>query len=363
MNQVRARRLRRALMVGLGACALAATAAGCGDSGSGGGTATSGGGTTAAEQPAKVAFFGLAAENAYTQYMYRAAQEEAKRANVSLDFFDGRFEGATQYKQMQDAITSGRYQGFIVMPNDQSGVVPVVQQAIARGIKVAALQFPIGADPKDAAPQVEGVSTSVIEDVVTGARVTAEGINAMCVDRDPCKVGILWGSRRVTWDGPAKRPTLVETLDPNVKIVAEADGGFLQAPGQSATADMLQANPDIDVIATPSGDQMTLGAERAIASAGKRIGLADRPEGDVAIIGYGASEAGVERVRDGGWYQTYALVPQTMARKALELLSEAIRGRAVESDGLVQTEISPIGDNVTLETLKENPSFRAEWVG
>ncbi|MGH2945019.1 MAG: sugar ABC transporter substrate-binding protein [Solirubrobacteraceae bacterium] len=362
-KRANARRFKR-LSAALAVAMLAAAAAGCGSDNGGAASSSDGGSAPVAQdETVRIGFFGLAAENAYTQFMYQAAEEEAAAVNAELEFFDGKFEGPAQTNQMQDAITSGQFDGFIVMPNDQTGIVPVVEQALAEGIEVAALQFPVGPDPTQAAPQVEGLTTSVIEDVVAGARITAEGINAMCEGRDPCKTGILWGSRKVTWDGPAKRPHLMESLDPNVEIVAEADGGFLQGPGQKATSDMLQAHPDLDVLATPSGDQMTLGGERALAAKNKQIGLADRPDDAVAIVGYGASKAGVERVRSGTWYQTYALVPQTMAREALSILVGAVRGQEVKSDGLVQTEISPAGDNITRDVLEEHPDFEAEWEG
>lgn len=357
------RRLGRAAGV-VAVSALLVAAAGCGSDNGGGATASGGSTTKSADnKPVKIAFFGLAAENAYTQAMYQAAESKVKELGGSIKFFDGKFDGATQITQMQDAITSGQYDAFMVMPNDQAGAVPVTKQAIAAGIKVAALQFPIGPDPTNAKPQVEGVTTSVIEDVVRGAEVTAESINAMCVDRDPCETAILWGSRKVSWDGAAKRKPLMDKLDPNVKIVAEADGGFLQEPGEKATADIIQAHPGLDVLATPSGDQMTLGGERALKAAGKKIGLADRGKDDVAIVGYGAAKSGVQRVADGLWYSTYALVPATMAIKATELLVAGARGEPVESDGLVQTEISPVGDNITKDVLSQHSDWKAEWEG
>jgi ribose transport system substrate-binding protein len=339
--------------------AFALTTLGCGDDDSGAG---SGGGSE--EETVQIAFFGLAAENAYTQYMFRAAEEEAKKLNAELQFFDGKFEGPAQVTQMQDAITSGRYQGFIVMPNDQAGIVPVVEQAVAEDIKVAALQFPIGSDPTEEEPEVKGVSTQVIEDVVRGAEITAEGINAMCEGRDPCEVGVLWGARTVTWEAAKEKP-LEQALDPNVEIVAEADAGFLQGPGQQATADMLEAHPDLDVLATPSGDQMTTGGQRAIEAENLPIGRGDRPDDAIAIVGYGASETAVKRVRDKEWYHTYALVPQTMSREALRILVNDIRGTPPKSDqrGIVQTEISPVGDSITLKVLEENPEWKAEWEG
>jgi ribose transport system substrate-binding protein len=349
----------------LGSLMVAAmlTIAACGsdDSSSGSGGSTTGGGSS--DKKAKIAFFGLSAENAYTKYMYDAAKAAGGENNAEVVFFDGKFEGPAQIAQVQDAITSGQYDGMIVMPNDTTGMVPATKQAIAKGIKVAALQFPIGPSPTDPKPQVDGLTTSVIEDVVSGANITAKSINDMCKDRDPCEVGLLWGSRKLPWDGAAKRPEMLKTLDPNVKIVAEADANFLQPDGEKATADMLQAHASLDVLATPSGDQMTLGGERAIVAAGKKTGLADRPEDAIAIVGYGASKAGVEKVGSGDWYSTYALVPESMSKTATEYLLNGIRGQPVKSNGIGQVEISPIGDNITAEILERNPDFQAEWEG
>jgi ribose transport system substrate-binding protein len=340
------------------------TIAACGDDDSSSSSGTSGGSDSAASgEKAKIAFFGLSAENAYSQYMYEAAKAAGEKDNAEVEFFDGKFEGPAQIAQVQDAITSGDFDGFIIMPNDTAGMVPVAKQAIDQGITVSALQFPIGPDPVDPKPQVEGLNSSVIEDVEAGARITAESINAMCVDRDPCEAGLLWGSRKLPWDGAAKRPVLMDALDDNVEIVAEADANFLQPDGEKATADMLQANPGLDVLATPSGDQMTLGGERAIKAAGKKTGLADRPDDAIAIVGYGAAGAGVEKVRNGDWYSTYALVPASMSEALLKYTLQGIRGEEVETDGIGQIEISPIGDNITKKILEENPDFKAEWEG
>jgi ABC-type sugar transport system substrate-binding protein len=155
----------------------------------------------------------------------------------------------------------------------------------------------------------------------------------------------------------------MDALDDNVEIVAEADANFLQPDGEKATADMLQANSGLDVLATPSGDQMTLGGERAIKAAGKKTGLADRPDDAIAIVGYGAAGAGVEKVRNGDWYSTYALVPASMSEALLKYTLQGIRGEEVETDGIGQIEISPIGDNITKKILEENPDFKAEWEG
>jgi ribose transport system substrate-binding protein len=339
----------------------------CGDDGGNDTTASGSGGSGTVSDEGEsfsLAYFGVSSENSYTQYMYKAAEQKAEEMGASIEFFDGKFDGATQLAQIQDATTSGRFDGFLVMPNDPSGIVPVVEQAIADSIKVAALQFPIGSDPIDPMPQVEGLTTSVIEDVIRGAEVTAEGVNAMCEGLDPCEVGLLWGAREIGWEAAKEKP-FEETIEPNVDVVAEADGGFLQGPGEKATAAFLQSHPDLDVLASPSGDQMILGGQRAIEAADIQVGIGGRPDDAIALIGYGASKAGVERIDGEQWYQSYVLVPESMGEKAVELLVDELNGETLDQAdrGIVQTEISPVGDNVTLEVLKEHPGFKGQWEG
>jgi ribose transport system substrate-binding protein len=283
-----------------------------------------------------------------------------KKHEGEISFFDGKFQGAPQYKQVQDAITSGRYNIFVVMPNDQAGIVPVIRQAISKGIKVGALQFPIGKDPTKATPQVPGVVSSVIEDVVKGAQITGDGIVKACGNKNPCKVGIIWGARTVTWEAAKQKPLLaILNKHKNIKVVGQADGGFLQGPGQKATDDFLQANPDLDVIATPSGDQMIRGAERAVTRAGKTYGLGAN---DVKLVGYGASIYAVKRVREGKWVHTYSLVPQTMSRILVQRLVDSLNGKKV-NPGTGQWDLNPIGAVVNTASLKRVPSFKGEWDG
>jgi ribose transport system substrate-binding protein len=311
-----------------------------------------------------LALFGLAAENSFTQSVYKAVQSKAEEMNASVQFFDGKFEGPLQVSQMQDAITSGKFDGFLVMPNDPAAAVAPAEQAIAKGIKTVALEFPIGTNPTDPKPQIEGLTATLIEDDITGAEVTAEAVNEMCKGIDPCKVGMLWGSRAAPWEAVKKQP-FEEGIEPNVEVVAEADAGFLQGPGEKATAAFIQSNPDMNVLATLGGDQMMIGGQRALEAAGKEIGIGDRPEGDVALIGFGASKDGVEAVENEEWYSTYVNVPETMGEKATELLIKELNGETLKENerSYFQTDLSPIGDNFNLKVHEEFPEFKAQWEG
>ena len=71
-------------------------------------------------------------------------------------FFDPNFDSAKQVSQIQDAITSGEYQAFIVQANDGNAVVPAIQEAIEDGITVVAEFTPVGTRYDTIEPQVAG---------------------------------------------------------------------------------------------------------------------------------------------------------------------------------------------------------------
>lgn len=362
---VQNRRKRIARMIAVAAAvALASTVVACGSDDSGGSSGDSGGETAASngggdqEKQIRVAFFGLAAVNVYTTTMFDAMKAEAEKLNATVEFFDGKFDGGVQTRQVQDATTSGRFDALIIMANDAVGIAPAAQQAIQAGLTVSALQYPIGPKAAEAQPQVEGIATQVIEDVIKGAEITADGVNTACKDRDPCKVMMLWGNRESASEA-AKVPVFEGALDPNVQLVNQSDTSFLRAEARKITADVLQANPDLDAVAS-TGDQMTYGAEESITKAGKTVGTG--PD-DVVLIGYGATTEGIDKIKEDAWLQSFTLLPQTMAVKALELTVQAARGEEIPENerGIEQSTLSPIGPNATKESLEKDPSFKGEY--
>ena len=305
-----------------------------------------------------MAFFGLAAVNVYTTTMFEAMEREAAKINAEVEFFDGEFDGGVQTRQVQDATTSGRFDALIIMANDAVGIEPAAAAAVKKGLTVSALQYPIGPEAAEAMPQVEGIATQVIEDVLTAAQITADGVNTACKDRDPCEVAMLWGNRESASEA-AKVPVFEGALNPNVKLVNQSDTSFLRAEARKIAADVLQANPGLDAVAS-TGDQMTYGAEEAITKAGKTVGTG--PD-DVVLIGYGATTEGIEKIKQGLWLQSFTLLPQTMASKALQLTVDAARGKEIpaEEQGIEQSTLSTIGPNATKESLEQDPDFKGEY--
>src|SRR5579871_2056053 len=71
-----------------------------------------------------IAFFGFAAANSFAQATWKGVQQMAKDCGASAKFFDPNFNAQTQVSQIQDAITTGQYQLFVVQANDGNAVVP-----------------------------------------------------------------------------------------------------------------------------------------------------------------------------------------------------------------------------------------------
>jgi ribose transport system substrate-binding protein len=140
---------------------------------------------------------------------------------------------------------------------------------------------------------------------------------------------------------------------PTLELAAVREGLYLADPSLKVSQDVLQANPDLSVIATTS-DPMTLGAEQAVKGAGLT--------GKVKLIGGGASSASVPAITSGRWYGTFLSLPTNEGTLGAELAVQAARGAklnvgesAVQKSGL-PAEITK--DNVDQLTSK---AFEAQW--
>ena len=114
-------------------------AAGCGSSDSAGSRAVAaadparppGGGGSKADG-AKLAVF-YQNGSSYGVSTYEASQAAAKKLGVSVTGFNGNNTPQTQSQQMQDAITSGKYKGFMIFPLNAQALKPQVAAAEKAG--------------------------------------------------------------------------------------------------------------------------------------------------------------------------------------------------------------------------------------
>jgi ribose transport system substrate-binding protein len=301
-------------------------ACGSDDEGGGGDSAAEGG-----EKVTKIAFFGFASANSFAQATYAGIKEEASKSGVEVEFFDPNFDSAKQVSQIQNAITTGEFQAFIVQANDGNAVVPPIREAIEEGITVVGEFTPVGTKYDTIEPQVPGMIFVGEPPTENGTALGELGVEA-CGDLDPCNVAYLEGFKALPLDNArtdAVKAALAEA--PNVKLVASVEGGYTQDTGLKAAQNVLQAHPDVNVMIGSS--QAIAGAEQAVKDAGA----------DVELVGNGGSRQAVKAVKSGRWYATYVIAEKSAGAKATELAIKKAEGEEVPASFDTRTLQEPKG--------------------
>lgn len=321
-----------------------------------GGDSSSDTGGGSGDEQVNLGAFILASANSYSQQNLKGVEEAAaKLGNVTVTPFDGAFDGSKQASQIQDAVASGKYDAFVVFPNDGAIVAPAVEEASEAGIKTVAAYAPIGTDIEQGEPQVEGVVATVWHpNVPNGTNLgdlTVEACEQEHADANPCQVYYITASKEIAFEN-AKQKEVEKVLgeaDVPIEVVAVEEGEFLVDPARTATEDVLQANPDINVIVT-SGDQMTMGAEQALDDAGVK---------GVTLIGNGGAAEAVAATDRGAWFGTPVYLPIDEGRVSAEIAIKAARGEEPEKTEVDIVEMSPVGPNYT--GADKGSKFKPQW--
>lgn len=307
-------------------------------------------------QAVRIAFFNPVAANAATQANQSGVEAAADEHGAEVTVFDAGFDQAKQISQMEDAIATGLYDAFVVMPVNGAALVGVTEDAIAAGITVVADWNNIGPDLGSIEPQVDGVATVVAQSMASQGTLLGQEAVSACEGVDPCVVVYMPGSFSQGSEQLRLDAALAVTdKHANIEVETSADGEYSAAPAEAAMSDVLLAMPDIDVVVSP-GDQMTIGIVRAIDAAGKRD--------EIRIISAGATKEGIQMVRDGVVLANIVLLPWSEGYQAGTYAIQAARGedvpRSVDSSSL-----SPFGPVATLKTLSspEGSDFVGEYSG
>lgn len=367
-----------ALMCG---CAFAVSLAACGSSDSAdttatGGSATSGTTTasdTAALQKAdpgwktgtpnarkvafapadnsesvRVAVISASDTNAYWHQVAVAVKEVAQARNAKVDVFNADFDPGKQQSQFQDALATGRYDAYIVIPVDGVSVVPMVKQAIASGAAVVATgDLALGPKYDTNEPQVEGMAGSVnTTNGAIGERLGNLSIQA-CEGDDDCQVAFIAGVATTPAEA-YEAETIKRTFEghPNVHLVAVQNGEFLADPSKAAASNILQAHPDLDVFVT-GGDQMAYGAQLAIKDAGKTD--------QVQTIGLGGTFQGIKQIRADQMFGTAPLLCYDDGLYAADIALRAVRKQEVAKSVIDPVEESGMPTELTHKNIESVP--------
>jgi ribose transport system substrate-binding protein len=344
--------------IGAGVVAVAAAAAliaGCGSSGSPSSGSNSSSGASGKIRMAIFYYnpspYGIASLN--------GAKEEAQKLGVQLDAFDANNNPQLQSTQIQDAITSGKYKAFWVWGLNDPALTPVINSAIAAGIKIASADYTWGTlDQQNTLAGDPKFVTTVGQSIGPEATNEENTMNAACtkaVGSGHCNIAFLPGLSNFPTDTVRiNQMTAYYGAKSNYTFTVMPPGNYDQTASQAVAQTFFTAHKNINVFAT-FGDQMAAGAMTAMNLVGGYT-----PGKNIEVIGYGGAEELVNQVKSGTVYATLGLYPASESVLGIQYLYDALNGKSVPN---VVNILNPTTRPAIIDQafLKAHPSFTPDW--
>lgn len=299
-----------------------------------------------------IALFNPLGNNEYVRAAEMGVRDIVEAAGGFVTAFDAGFSPEEQLNQLQDAISAGTFDAFIIYPVDGVGITVGVDEAALAGIPVIALDAPINPDRQTLVPYVN-VAGQVARTGLGDGEQLGSAIVMACEGIEACEVAFIIGFQGFPLDVDrlGAIQAIVDQHD-NIEIVSVQAGQYTQDGGFTVSTDLLLANPGIDVIASV-GDQMILGAELAVQDAGL--------EDQVKLIGNGASQAGYDAVVAGRWFATVANIPFTNGQIAGQMALQTLAGNLIVRSVNMYHQSPPIPASGAVITLENVLDFEPQW--
>ena len=260
--------------------------------------------------------------NPFFVKMKEGATAKAAELGVDLKAYAGKDDGDNegQVAAVETCIADGA-KGILITPSDTKAIVPTIKKARDAGILVIALDTPL--DPIDAADQ-----TMATDNFQAGFLIGSYARVKLGDAAKDAKVGFLdINTKQVTVDVLRDQGFMkgfgIDVKDPNVigdeddpRIVGHDYTDGNPAGGRKAMENLLQINPDINVIHTIN-EPAAAGAYEALKAVGK--------EGQVLIMSVDGGCPGVKDVAAGvigGTSQQYPLLMAAMGVEAIKKVAD-----------------------------------------
>lgn len=289
----------------------------------------------------KIAFFSSGSNTTYEQIAFEQAKETAKELGMDLDIFDASYDALKQLSQIQNAITSGKYDGFVVQANDGNQLCKVVtEDAAGKGIAISAINIELCGEHDKAAKNTitfvggqgiavyQGILQKIFNDNPGGGKIMAIG-------------GPATGANYLNMQAAFE---LELSKHPNWELVGMHATDYTANNANQVAQNVLQANKDLDIIfSNYSG--MTAG----VVSAKKSM-----KRDDVKIYDFGGDKWAFDAVKNGEIEQTAIMLPRREIELGIKALHDHFNGKEVPKFiDLTKEDILPGTPYVEQSNIKE----------
>lgn len=274
-------------------------------------------------KPLNIAFFEPVANTSYVQANIKGAQDAAKKYGASISVFDGKISPTTQGNQVQNALQSKKYQGFVIFPvAGQLLCKAATEDAPKAGILVTVFQNPV-CDKATAVGEDQWAPGTV--EYVGGAESVDAVIRLLdlVAERNPGehKLGIFTGDEL---DSNTARMTKAlegfKVKHPNLQVVDVRRTDYTVPTSMQRAQNMIQSHPDIDIVVT-NYSNITRGAVDALQAAGKI--------GKVKVYDIGGTSWAKKAIENGWIELTVPMYAYSIGYVATENLIKAYQGKSV----------------------------------
>ena len=284
--------------------------------------------------------------NPFFVKMKEGATAKAAELGVDLKTYAGKDDGDNegQVAAIETCIADGA-KGILITPSDTKAIVPSIKKARDAGILVIALDTPL--EPIDAADQ-----TMATDNFQAGFLIGAYAKAKLGDAAKDAKIGFLnINPQQVTVDVLRNQGFMkgfgIDIKDPNVigdeddpRIVGHDYTNGNPEGGRKAMENLLQINPDINVIHTIN-EPAAAGAYEALKAVGK--------EKQVLIMSVDGGCPGVKNVAEGiigGTSQQYPLLMASMGVEAIKKFADTgEKPKATDGKNFFDTGVKLITDN------------------
>jgi len=255
--------------------------------------------------------------NAFFVKMKEGATAAAEANGITLATYAGKYDGdvETQVAAVETCIAAGA-KGILITPTDSRALVPVITQAREAGALVIALDTQFEpADAADATFATDNFKAGILigewakaklGDDAANAKIALLDLNASQISVDYQRDGGFLQGFGIDIKDPTK---IGDEDDPRIVGHDVTDGS--PDGGRTAMENLLQVNPDINVVYTIN-EPAAAGAYEALKAAGKEEG--------VLIVSVDGGCPGVQDIGGGVIGATSMQFPLLMASKGIEAI-------------------------------------------
>ena len=271
------------------------------------------------KKPVKIGVIQITLEHEYQKTLNEGFKAQAAKEGVDVVFCINNLKPEDHVKCGDDLIAAG-VNVIIQAPADPASFKAVADKALAKGIPVV----------NDGSPQpkMPGVVPFIGTDSLGGGKLAGE-FAADWINKNLGGQAVVAELTLPTFtDCVARNKGFDEALAagaPGAKIVARQDGNGLRPKALQVTEDMLQGNPDINVI-FGCNDDSALGALSALQAAGK-------DPAKTLVIGFDGTNGAFREIQNGGMFRADIVQrPDLISRRQMEIAAQIARGEKKVED-------------------------------